>query len=260
MKKIDHYNILLAEDEQYLRRALKHSIEEVDDSYKVIAEASNGAEAMEILKKESIHIIFTDIQMPVMDGLEFSKQCRLLYPDIPIVILTGYSDFNYMQEALRQQVFDYLLKPVSEDDLVSVLSKISLSLEKIYELPEEAATAGGDAKSYVDHVISHIQEHYMEEIDLGSLAGEMGFSAAYLSKIFKRYAGMTPVKMLTDVRIHQAKRLLLETGMSIQEVGAHVGYPDQFHFSKTFRKVVGVNPSKYRADGGESSTDHKETD
>ena len=250
MKKIEHYNILLVEDEHYLRNALKHSIEEIDDFYKVTAEAANGADALEILKKESVHIVFTDIQMPVMDGLELSKQIKTLYPEIPIVILTGYSDFEYVQEALRQQVFDYLLKPVSEDDLLAVLSKISQSLEKEYELPEEAGVSSRDAKSCADHVASYIREHYMEEVDLGKLAEEMGFSAAYLSKIFKRYAGMTPVKMLTDVRIHQAKRLLLETDMSIQEVGAAVGYPDQFHFSKTFRKIVGTNPSGYRSSGG----------
>lgn len=258
MKKVDHYNILLVEDEQYLRRALKNNIEEIDDVYKVTAEASNGLDAMDVLKRESVHVIFTDIQMPEMNGLELSKQVKLLYPDIPVVILTGYSDFNYMQEALRQQVFDYLLKPVSEDDLAAVLSKVSSELEKIYELPEETLAAGSDARSYVKQVAEYIREHYMEDIDLGSLAGELGFSAAYLSKIFKRYAGMTPVKMLTDVRIHQAKRLLLETGMSIQEVGAQVGYPDQFHFSKTFRKVVGINPSRYRAEGGETGAEESD--
>lgn len=250
MKKINNYNILLVEDEHYLRKALKHSIEELDDIYKVVAEAGNGVEALDIMKKETVHIVFTDIQMPVMDGLELSKQIKTLYPDIPIVILTGYSDFNYVQEALRQQVTDYLLKPVSEDDLLSVLSKISLILEKEYELPEDSGVTVRDAKGYVDQIIEHIQEHYMEEIDMGSIAEELGFSSAYLSKIFKRYAGMTPVKMLTDVRIHHAKKLLIETDKSIQEVGAMVGYPDQFHFSKTFRKIVGINPSGYRSSGG----------
>jgi len=250
MKKIDNYNILLVEDEDYLRKALKHSIEDVDSVYKVTAEAGDGAEALEIMKKQVIHIVFTDIQMPVMDGLELSKQIKTTYPDIPIIILTGYSDFSYVQEALRQQVFDYLLKPVSEDDLISVLSKLSLSLEKEYELPEDAGIASHDAKGYVDQIVAYIQENYMEEIDMGSMAEEMGFSSAYLSKIFKRYTGQSPIRMLTDMRIHHAKRLLLETDMTIQEVGARVGYPDQFHFSKTFRKIVGTNPSGYRSCGG----------
>ena len=250
MKKIEHYNILLVEDEHYLRKALKHSIEEADENYKVVAEASNGTEALEVLKKQAIHIVFTDIQMPVMDGLELAKQVKTIYPDIPIIILTGYSDFNYVQEALRQQVFDYLLKPVSEDDLTEVLSKLSISLEKEYELPEDSGITSLDAKGYVDQAVSYIQEHYMEEIDMGSIAEDMGFSAAYLSKIFKRYTGLTPIKMLTDLRIHQAKKLLLETDKTIQEIGAKVGYPDQFHFSKTFRKIVGINPSGYRNSRG----------
>ena len=86
----------------------------------------------------------------------------------------------------------------------------------------------------------------MEAVDIGELADQMGFTSAYLSKIFKRFTGTTPIKMLTNIRIHNAKKLLKNTNYSIQEIGKKVGYPDQFHFSKTFRKVVGMNPSAFR--------------
>jgi len=246
MKKIDHYNIMLVDDEYYPRQAMLHSIENLDDAFVVTAQAMNGEEALELLKKQSIHIVITDIQMPIMDGLELSKQIKLLYPDIVTIILTGYSDFKYIQEALRQSVFDYLLKPVSEDDLISVFSKVQLSLDKIYELPNEAGISANDAKGYVEQLVSNIQTNYMNDIDFGSIASDMGFTAAYLTKIFKKYTGQTPLKMLTEVRIHNAKKLLVESDLTIQEIGQKVGYPDQFHFSKTFRKIVGSNPSAFR--------------
>lgn len=246
MNKIDHFNLLLVEDEYYLRQALKHNIETIGDPFVVIGEATNGEEALELLKREPVHVVITDIQMPVMDGLALSRQIHLLYPEIMTVIITGYAEFEYAREALRQQVFDYITKPVSEDDMINILSKIQLKLSTMYELPEEAGSSGNDTLDYVDHVSSYIQEHYMEEIDFGSFAESMGFSSAYLTKIFKKHTGTTPVKMLTEVRIHKAKQLLTTTSMSIQEIGDAVGYPDQFHFSKTFRKIVDSNPTAYR--------------
>ena len=100
--------------------------------------------------------------------------------------------------------------------------------------------------SDVERMIHHFQNHYMEEIDLGRYAEELGFSAAYLTKIFKRYAGMTPVRFLTTVRISNAKRLLDTTDLSVQQIGESVGYNDQFHFSKTFSKTTGISPMAYR--------------
>lgn len=246
MNKADHFSVLLVEDEYYLRQALKHDIEAIGDPFVVAGEATNGAEALEILKKEQVHVVITDIQMPVIDGLTLSKQIHLLYPEIVTVIITGYADFEYAREALRQQVFDYITKPVSENDMANILSKIQLKLSLMYELPEDHSTSSNDTQHLTDQVISYIQDHYMEDIDFGSFAESMGFSAAYLTKIFKKHTGTTPVKMLTEVRIHKAKQLLTTTTMTIQEIGDAVGYPDQFHFSKTFRKIVDSNPTAYR--------------
>lgn len=184
--------------------------------------------------------------MSVIDGLALSKQIHLLYPEIVTVIITRYADFEYAREALRQQVFDYITKPVSENDMANILAKIQLKLSLMYELPEDHSTSGNDTQHLTDQVISYIQDHYMEDIDFGSVAESMGFSAAYLTKIFKKHTGTTPVKMLTEVRIHKAKQLLTTTTMTIQEIGGAVGYPDQFHFSKTFRKIVDSNPTAYR--------------
>ena len=70
MKQITHYQVLLVEDEYFIRQGLAHKIEELDDIYVIAAQAANGVEALEILQKTSIQLVITDIQMPVMDGLE----------------------------------------------------------------------------------------------------------------------------------------------------------------------------------------------
>ena len=77
-----------------------------------IREASNGKQALNVLRSEKIDFLLTDIKMPLMDGLELAKKAREEYPELPIVIFSGYSDFSFAQEAIHYGVRDYVLKPV----------------------------------------------------------------------------------------------------------------------------------------------------
>ena len=251
MKKLSHYHVLIVDDEHYPRQALRRYFEKADSEFRVTAEASDGLEALDILQKTDIEVVITDIRMPAMDGLELVKTARERYPNLLIVILTGYADFEYAQTAIRYGAFDYLLKPVLDEDLDNTLSRLRPALSQLYEIPEDDQVLREGAKESVERAIRYLNEHYMEDIDIGSLAENLGFQSAYLSRLFGRYAGETPLKYLTGIRIREAKRLLSETSLSIGAVGEAVGYPDQFHFSKTFRKVTGTNPTAYRREHSE---------
>lgn len=245
-KQLHCYQILLVDDEYFVRQSLLRRLKSLEnDDFKVIAEAENGEEALESLEKHDVQIVITDIRMPVMDGLELTKRIHQKYPRILTIILTGYAEFEYAQTAIRHGAFDYLLKPVSEEALDDLLNRTRAALEEYYELPEDKRSALS-GEEYVQQAIRYMQEHYMNDIDFGELASEMGFHSAYLARLFGRYAGESPLKYLTGIRIREAKRLLLDTNLPISAVGERVGYPDQFHFSKTFRKVTGENPSSFR--------------
>lgn len=246
MTRLNHYNVLLVEDEMLLMQSLSRHIESLESGFKVVCQASNGEDALKCLKKENIHLVMTDIRMPVMDGLALAKRIHEQYPHILTVILTGYADFDYAREALKQGVFDYMLKPVTMEDLENTLGRVRLHLQKFYELEEDPALVGKDAEEIVEYTVLYMREHYMDDIDISSFSSSLGFTSAYLTKLFNRYKGDTPLKYLTDIRIHEAKRLLTDTGLPIREIGERVGYPDQFHFSKTFRKLTGLNPTAYR--------------
>lgn len=246
MTKLSHYNVLLVEDEKLLMQSFSRHIDALDAGFRVVCQASNGEEALVHLKKENIHLVMTDIRMPVMDGLALAKQIHEKYPNILTIVLTGYADFDYAREALKQGGFDYMLKPVVQEDLETSLSKARLQLQKLFELQEDPSLIGKHAEEIVEYMVLYMREHYMDEIDISSFSATLGFTSAYLTKIFNRYKGDTPLKYLTGIRIHEAKRLLTDTNLPIKEVGERVGYPDQFHFSKTFRKLIGMNPTAYR--------------
>jgi two-component system, response regulator YesN len=98
----------------------------------------------------------------------------------------------------------------------------------------------------VDHVISYIDHHYMDELGVGSLADELGVTPNYLSTIFRKKTGTTFMKYLTNTRMLKAKELLLEHNAQVKEVAQKVGYYSTRHFSKLFTETVGCYPSEYK--------------
>lgn len=251
-QRIDAFNVVLVEDETLIINSLERHIKSIDPSFKIVAKCRNGEEALFFLKQNSAHLVMTDIMMPIMDGLTLAKNIQEGYPNMLTIVLTGYADFNYARAALKSDVFDYLLKPVNPDELTDSLSKARIHLETYYTLTEESHITGKDTTQVVEYVKLYIMENYMNEVDFCSLASTLGFSSAYLTKVFTKSTNETPIRYLTAIRIREAKRLLVDTALPIQKVGELVGYPDQFYFSKAFRKATDKNPSTYRREKKES--------
>lgn len=125
------YKILVVDDEPLTKEYLKKNIPVIDSRFIVTCEAMEGTEALTILKNEKIDLIITDIKMPLMDGLELSKEVSYNYPDIIIVILSGYDEFEFAKKAMRYSVKDYILKPLVKEDLCKTLNNVAVDIEKI---------------------------------------------------------------------------------------------------------------------------------
>lgn len=245
---------MLVEDEQLLRRSLARHIANLDMGFAVTCEASDGKEALELLGRNDVHLIITDIRMPVMEGLELLDAVNTRYPHIKVVLLTGHAEFSYAQQALRGGALDYLLKPVSVSALEQMLLIVKTRLGADWLLEEDGVSSGVSAEETMNLLRNYIRGHFAEDIDMASLASSFGFSSAYLSKIFNRFEGTSPVKYLTSLRINEARHLLLNTNLTIKEVGERVGYDDQFYFSNVFRKTTGSSSSVFRAENSNKHT------
>lgn len=139
--------ILIVEDEHYTRKALIKIIKGKYDS--TILEAENGLKALEYLKHEPIDIIVTDIRMPEMNGLELAEKVKDLHPNVFVIIVSGYSEFEYAQKALKLKVKDYILKPLEKEEIFKVLDNV------IREIDEIASKNNYDAqyKKNAEHAI-----------------------------------------------------------------------------------------------------------
>lgn len=123
------FRILIVEDEPLLAQHLAHRIATESSRYEVVGLAQNGLEGLQLLAQHKPDIVFTDIQMPVLNGLDFLAQATQQYPGIKYVILSGFSDFQYAQAAIKYGVKEYLLKPVSDEELHNALLKIVTDIE-----------------------------------------------------------------------------------------------------------------------------------
>ncbi len=124
------YGIFLAEDEIIVRNGIKRLIPWEEYGFVFVGEASDGEMALPLIRQLKPDVVFTDIKMPFMDGLELSAQIKKEMPNIKIVIFSGYDDFKYAKKAMSIGITHYLLKPVSKEDLVNTLKKIASQLEE----------------------------------------------------------------------------------------------------------------------------------
>jgi two-component system response regulator YesN len=237
---------LLAEDEPLLVGSLTRMIAGLDMGFVVAYTAGNGLEALELFQKNDVHLVISDIVMPMMSGLELLHEIAGLRPSVPVIMLSGHADFSFAQQAIRDGAIDYLLKPLTEEKVDNALILAKIKLENYYQLIEDETLCGQTAENAVAYACGYMRANFAEAVEIANLAKSLGFSSAYLTKLFKKYMRCTPVKYLTELRIAEAKNLLYNTNLTIKEIGERVGYDNQFYFSRVFHRAVSKTPSEYR--------------
>ena len=123
------YNVLIADDEPIILEGMKLVIKWEELGLNIIETVPDGKKALEVIENNHIDILITDIRMPEMDGIELLKAVKHKYPQIKVIILSGHDDFNYVKEAARHGIENYLLKPVDEEELESTLLLIIDKIE-----------------------------------------------------------------------------------------------------------------------------------
>ena len=129
--------VFLVEDEYAIREGIKKSVDWEKNGFELVGEAGDGEMAFPKILKTKPDILITDIRMPFMDGLELATLVKKELSDIKIVVLSGYDDFNYAKQAISIGVEEYILKPVSGENLLKELGKIAESI-KAHRQEEQA--------------------------------------------------------------------------------------------------------------------------
>lgn len=165
--------VFLVEDEMIIRNGVKRSIDWEKEGYEFVGEASDGELAYPLILKEKPDILITDIRMPFMDGLELSRLVKEELPVIKILILSGYDEFQYAKEAIKIGVTDYLLKPISQAQLLEALEQVKESILQEQEEKELLLRYSRDMRENTENEKSKLFDRLMlGEMSMGEAVEE----------------------------------------------------------------------------------------
>ena len=196
------------------------------------------------LTLENPDIVIMDINIPIMNGLKVIQLSRIKHPGIAFVIVSGYDDFSYCQQALRLQITDYILKPVDYEEFGICIDNLKILLYE--KRVSEEGKAGVKNERVITGITRYMQEHLAEEVSLSVLSEEFHLNPQYISQLFKNEIGVGFLSYLTNIRMEKAKKLLVSTQLSMAEIADRIGYGDYRVFTKIFKKTEGITPSQYR--------------
>ncbi len=242
-------NLVIVEDEEIIRRGLVCTIDWLKMGAKVVGEAANGKEALEVIEATRPDVVLTDIKMPVMDGIAMTEALKEADNPVKIIYLTSYADFSYAQRALQLDVCDYLLKPVNEEELTKALAKIEgHRAEKEQEelsWDEGLRTAYHTGNPYVQAVLKRIESGFRERLSGETIAEELGVSSSYLSRKLKEETGHSFGGLLTQYRLKQAIEMLQDGTWRVYEVAEQTGFGDYKNFTQAFKKYLHTTPKAF---------------
>ncbi len=250
------YRVLIAEDEDIIRKGIAYTMDWVSMGCSIIGEAANGKEGIDKIKELKPDIVLADIMMPLADGIEMIKQ-GLEITDFKAIIMTSYADFEYAKRAIDLGVSAYLMKPVDQEELRSSIAKVIAEIEKDNQLRQLTSRmksaddidtlfikSEGD-NDYIQQVLEGTKKRYPEKISIETFSEELGVSGSYLSRKFKEATGVTYLDFLNKYRVQQAIKLL-ETGTyKVYEVSEMTGFSDYKYFSSVFKKYTDQSPSDF---------------
>jgi len=239
------YSILIAEDEDIIRMGLRTIIQKFDLPIGDIYETSTGKQAEELCISHQPDIILTDIVMPDLSGLDFIANIKnKQITQSEIVVISGYDDFKYAQNAMRLGVSNYLLKPVKREQLYEALQemieRVSQKRGSEQQLPDVSIDG------IIDHALKYIHENISEPLNLETMSKKLLINPNYFSHLFKKETNENFVIYLQKIRVEYAKKLLADPLLRIYQISDMVGFNNEKYFYKVFKKYAKFTPNQYR--------------
>lgn len=252
------YKVVIIDDEPIIVEGLSRMVPWSKYRCQIVATANDGAEGEQVIREHKPDIIFSDIAMPGEDGLTMVAGLKSEFPNLQITILTGYRDFDYAQKAIKLGVSRFLLKPSNMNELEEAVEAMTEKLNKLYKTidkTEEAVVTAEKAPEKTESVassfivknaIKYIENNYSKKLTLSDVAEKTYVSQWHLSKLLNRHMGQNFSEILNTIRINEAKKLLKNPSLRIGDIAESVGFVDMAHFSRVFKKTMGISANEYR--------------
>lgn len=253
------YSVVIIDDNKIAVEAIAKATDWEKYDCQVIGAAYDGIAGLKLIRELLPQIVIIDIQMPGFNGLDVIRKLKDENSDIQFIIISGYSQFEYAQQAIRYGVSDYLLKPIMTEEMETALRHVTVSLKKNQEkkqpdhldvLEQQLYEIRSSRKSYspmVVKAIDYVADNLSRNINLSDVCKELLVSTGHFSKCFKKETGVGFAAYVTMVKMENARILLRNPQNRVNEVARMVGYSDYTYFFQVFKKQFGYPPSDIKA-------------
>jgi YesN/AraC family two-component response regulator len=251
--------ILIVDDEPRSREGMRKILGVWAAGQYEILTASNGAAALQIVEETPVELMITDIRMPEISGLALVTQIRekRIQRQPSVILISGYAQFEYAQQAIHLSVMDYLLKPIGREKLIAsvedalkkgeerehIVSMRKMADPQLMAIRDEEAVLSDPVRQAMHFVETHIEE----AISLQEVAEHVHLNGSYFSSLFKEQCQMNFSEYVTRRKLQKSKEFLLKTNLPIVEIASRTGYQNVKYFNKLFKEYEGMSPGRYRS-------------
>ncbi len=250
-KKYD-YTILVVEDEGDIRAYLRS---ELARNFQVLV-ADDGVKALEILLRENVSLVVSDVMMPGMDGFELCRRIKsdMALSPIPVILLTALSDDSQRMYGLEGGADEYIQKPFNIELVKLRIIKLLEERNRLREVflkesqSQESQSPTGSSMDdvFMRKFIALIEENYGDpDFSIEKCSEKLGLSRVHLYRKVKELSGITPTDFLRNYRLRKASSLLRQRSGTISEVAYATGFSSPAYFSKCFKAVYNITPTEF---------------
>lgn len=241
------YFLVVVDDEPKILNGIVNLYPWNNWGYSVAGAFTNSIEALDYMQHHSVDVLLTDIYMPVMDGIELTKNIQSVHPELNVVFISGFRDFEFAKNAISLGVKQYITKPFNRNEIYETFKTIKGKLD--LKNNKNSDTSFDSSPLYYDKLIAIAKNHVHTNLPNASLlttSEQLGLSPGYFSKLFKEKTGVSFSDYLLKIKMARARQLLCDVTLKIYEVAFQVGYENPKNFTRAFRQYFGISPSEYR--------------
>lgn len=237
------YTVFLVDDEPIVLRNLQSMSVFSECGFQICGVATDPFAAVEQICAQKPDVVFSDLKMPGLSGTNLLLRVKKKGIPCEAVLISAYGEFTAARDFFTAGGFDYLVKPVSENELSELLNTLADKLRK--KNTEEQKTPKSPSPE-LNLVLKHIEENLSAKQTLEAIGLQFSLNPTYICNLFSKHLNTTFSSYVTALRMEEAGRLLRETTLSVKELAPLCGYTDYFYFCRVFREYYHCTPSGYR--------------
>jgi YesN/AraC family two-component response regulator len=242
------YSIYIVDDEQPIIQRLCDSIPWLEHGFEIAGSNSNPQTAFAEIIRMKPEVVFTDLKMPGLNGLELITKLRESGADMEFVMLSAFDEFQAVRELFLMGGVDYILKPLDHDNAALVLEKVSRKLASRHHQRPSVQFVPSQSQTF-DELIAYVTANFNKRHTLMDLSIRFNLNQTYICDLFSKQYESTLTIFVTNLRMEEAARLILTSEVPLKEIAVFCGYRDYHQFARLFKLRFGTPPSKYKEGG-----------